>query len=381
MKTLKFIFKKTFIYYACITYCSLIFMLITLISCAKSKPFKNNDKSINVVFKNQIETINILQNLWVENENGWPYANFTNPVKEDISLFFKKYSKHKAVKMTQEIANSELSFSGPLAIATRLSSFPNAKITNSFEDIYSQLPLKENVSAKAYLDDYVKQVNLFYIESNVAGFLKKHSKSYTCSKTEILSLIPDKKVLINMENYYGKEFSNYYFIPSLTLFPMAFGTKIKNNMNSFDLYQIVGAQEDFDNVNNKCGFSNKDNLYILSLHEYGHSFVDITTQMANRTKHLQNAVAKEMEEISYADWDVALDEHIVRSIEIRILNTIVGMETNTKNLREKYINNGFKYIPFIEKHLSENYENNRKEYKTFKQYLPKLISSLAEYKK
>lgn len=363
----------------------LLLLLSILTSCVETKKSSDTNnspettvhkKEIKIVFKNQMETICILQDLWIDGE--WPYSKYDNPVKENISSFFEMYKNHKAVSMTSEITDSDLSFSGPLFIGLHLSEFPNSKPLYNMAAIYDKAPKNKDQSGEEFITEYIKQVNDFYTKANVKLFLENHKDYYDKALTEIEKNIPSKNAIMAIEAYHGIEYSNYYFIPSLTNFPMAFGQKIKNKKNQYDVFQVASIVNNISDSLNTYGFSNKDKIIELGFHEYGHSFVVLDPETVKKTAYLFAAISDDMKADGYGSWENALDEHIVQAIEIRIWEKSLKNDFQANKLRNDY--KAYKYIPFIEEQLKV-YENNRTQYPTFESFLPILMKSLETIKK
>lgn len=361
-----------------------IFLLIFLVSFKTNHITPTNNSitqnEIKVDFRNTVETLTILQDLWVNNEDGWPYGDIKNPVKEDIKVYFEKFKDHKAVAMTKDIANSKLSFSGPILIALRLTDFPNAKPLFDLSYVYQNVK-DSKADGEIFITEYLKQVNDFYNIAEVGKFLESHKYYYQKAKEEINNNIPDQNSIKILESFYGKKMANYYFIYSLTNFPMAFG-HIIDNKNKTNAYEVCAVLHDIDETKHFYGFNDKKDIVRQSFHEYGHSFVNLKRfqNEVSKSKFLYDSIKKQMTKIGYSDWQNALEEHIVRAIEIRLWKTALKNNQYAEKLKTEHIRYlGFKYIPFINEQLAV-YEKNRTKYRTFDQFIPKLLDNLKDKK-
>ena len=339
----------------------------------------NKSDKINIEFRNILETVAILQHLWVEVDGGWPYAKLNNPVKDDINSYFKNFKKHKAVKLTRKIANGKASFSAPLLIALSLSPLPKTNINYNPHYLYQTIHNK-NSRGERIIAKYLKSINHFYENANVEGFLKKHNYFYEMALNQLTQNSPKKETILGMENYYRKIFSNYSIIPSLTNFPMAFGHTYSKD-NQVIIYQTLSINSPINESLQHYGFHNRNTIYELTFHEYGHSFVNVINNkelksLTDNTAYLLKPIKDDMLAIAYGDWETVLEEHIVRAVEIRIWEVVMKNIEKANSLRIEYIDNKkFKYIPFIEEQLKV-YEANKIEFTSFDVILPKLISSL-----
>lgn len=161
---------------------------------------------------------------------------------------------------------------------------------------------------------------------------------------------------------------------------MAFGHTYSKD-NQVIIYQTLSINSPINESLQHYGFHNRNTIYELTFHEYGHSFVNVINNkelksLTDNTAYLLKPIKDDMLAIAYGDWETVLEEHIVRAVEIRIWEVVMKNIEKANSLRIEYIDNKkFKYIPFIEEQL-KIYEANKIEFTSFDVFLPKLISSL-----
>ena len=96
------------------------------------------------------------------------------------------------------------------------------------------------------------------------------------------------------------------------------------------------------------GFGNCQRLKELSIHEFGHSFVNPITdtlpqQLITGTEHLFDSLKEKMSLQGYNAWKVCLYEH-VRAGEV-VVAELLGDTTASTRLRSEYIKDrGFIYL-------------------------------------
>lgn len=73
----------------------------------------------------------------------------------------------------------------------------------------------------------------------------------------------------------------------------------------------------------------------------------------------------------YGDYQTCVAEHLVRLGEIETARIQKDQE-RVKRLREYHLKNNFIFIPLLEEKVKE-YNSNRKKYKTFGAFAPKLL--------
>ena len=187
-----------------------------------------------------------------------------------------------------------------------------------------------------------------------------------------------------MEKYYGKEFNSYNIIPSPILFPfIGFGLKIENQ-NEVVIYYVAGPFDEPDSTQKYTyGFDSPADIREMSVHEFGHSFVNPITELSenreliSKYSYLFTPIQSYMNEQAYDSWWTCVTEHIVRLGEVRIATAMNDSATANKIRKENIETNKFIYLPYLEKKILE-YENNRETYSTFKVFFPELIKVFSE---
>jgi hypothetical protein len=122
----------------------------------------------------------------------------------------------------------------------------------------------------------------------------------------------------------------------------------------------------------------------LVWHEFGHSFVNpLSEKYTERVKDLEQLfepIKNRMTELAYGEWGTCVNEHIVRSIHIR-LYALNSDEEKAERVLNYEVRDGFIYIePIIEK-LKE-FEKQRDEKNiTFSDFYPELLNLLDSLQK
>jgi 3'-phosphoadenosine 5'-phosphosulfate sulfotransferase len=78
----------------------------------------------------------------------------------------------------------------------------------------------------------------------------------------------------------------------------------------------------------------------------------------------------------YPHWDICVDEHVVRAINIR-LNAMGISEAEAQRLLESDLRAGFTYVTHLTERLKE-YEDNRDAYPTLGHFFPRIVELFAE---
>lgn len=307
----------------------------------------------------------------------------------------------------------------PLAdLANReMENYDNSKIIKAMQDYLQsvgqqqdlsyQVLLKHNVfpakgyafqieekdkSKKEAVEKFVEQLREFYIERNLGKFFKDQNHFIEGAKNEVRKNIP-AGYMTKMEKYYGQKFLAYRFyvnpfdvIPYSEVFWHGNGPMFKSNKGQI-ANMISSAYVPLKKKNNikdykEYGFNHPETTNFLITHEFGHSFVNqYLGKYENKINQSNNLMSEafigKMDGQGYSYWSSCVGEHIVRTGEIRIALANGNLELAEK-LRQQHIKeNSFVLIPELEKKM-ELYENNRKKYQSFKDFIPELLTVLDE---
>ncbi|SMB99831.1 hypothetical protein SAMN00120144_2788 [Hymenobacter roseosalivarius DSM 11622] len=126
-----------------------------------------------------------------------------------------------------------------------------------------------------------------------------------------------------------------------------------------------------------AGFDNAEAVRNLSVHEFGHTFINPLTVLPAVAPGLtaHQALFKPIPgQLQYRDWQTSFNEHLVRAGEVRIALAL-GLPEVSQQLRTAY--STWIYLPFFEAQL-QRYEANRARYPTIESFLPNLIRALPE---
>ena len=205
---------------------------------------------------------------------------------------------------------------------------------------------------------FLESLNAFYTEVDFDQYLEESRIFYETAMNEITSNLPDATFIDHMEVYFQREYDVYHLIPSLTLpKTMGFGPRFDNQ--AYNVFGAVGAQMVDDPTTLQMGFSDADDIRELSLHEFGHSFVNpildsLPNHLIDSSKTLFPPVKEAMYWQGYNNWNGCVYEHFVRATEL-----IIAEKTRPTSeflaLNYAYlVNRRFVYIPNI-KSILEGY--------------------------
>ena len=232
----------------------------------------------------------------------------------------------------------------------------------------------------------------FYQFAHVADFIKDHQAYYDGALHEVKKdLRPD--IFAFMEKFYGEQFYRYamYIMP---LMPITYGD---DNYRAFGptlhwpkgraAVMVFSSSKMLPpglpiNTYTSFGFDNAEVTHLLTVHEFGHSFVnphlnELKDIIARDTALFTPALQKALEPAYIGDWFSCVVEHIVRLGEIRVAESMHDA-TEANRLRSVHVKQArFVLIPLLEEKIKV-YEANRKQYPDFNSFLPELLKVFHE---
>lgn len=153
--------------------------------------------------------------------------------------------------------------------------------------------------------------NRFYREVHFENYLNENKDYYKQIKADVEKNLPSDYFLPAMENFYQKQFNAYFLVPSLNILTsMGFG---KTNRNTKTIYNTFGpfSFQTFDTKNTDLAFNFPEKIRGLSVHEFGHSFVNpaidkVPKTLLDSTEFLFTPIKSDMSKLSYPAWKICL---------------------------------------------------------------------------
>jgi hypothetical protein len=208
---------------------------------------------------------------------------------------------------------------------------------------------------------FLRNLNSFYKEIGFADYLKRNDVYYEKILADVKKNLPPDGFIPEMEGFYRKAFNGYYLVPGLNIpTSMGFG---KMNTKTQSIYNVFGpfSFQNFNDDNLQLGFDFPLRIEGLSVHEFGHSFVNpvidqLPGELIVATQHLFTPIKEAMTKLAYPTWKICLYEHFVKAGEV-ILAEKLGRKKDAQEMLENGRNAGFIYLPEIVQRLKE-YDKN-----------------------
>ena len=299
------------------------------------------------------------------------------PKKDWHNYGFYIYEKYKKFGTSENLGKSfavadHLWLDYLISLLLQVDDFPHAKLKESIDQSYYINFSKTNdlQEAKKNVSIFLDGMNEFYKEIGLDKYFIETEKYYKKAIDEINSVLPKQDFIGAMEKFYKKEFDAYTLIPSLTI-PKGMGFGIKytaeKKAHVLNVFGSLDFQEFLNTTELKMGFANEKKLRELSVHEFGHSFVNpevdkLPKEKFSQTGSLFEPLKPAMSDQGYNTWKVCIYEHFVRAGEIMIAEKL-GDTDGVKRLHSEYEQERkFVYIPAI---LVELKKFDKGTYKTY----------------
>ena len=327
------------------------------------KPVAEKAGALTITVDPRMELLCAVQSL-----ADYPYVNRQSDYNKKLMQFFEKDSASEAVKLTQQLAKeSGFVHDGPIDLILRLSEVPALKQTLPFTK-----RTIERAGSIENLDNYRVALKKFATRSQFARFwnntLPYYQKIVEYTASDLAGYDPVKTI----ESYYNEPKKSYTVILSPSLMG-GYGMRVTDRHNRMDIYGCLNT----DQVKNGIPFYSKDGLSNYLYHEFSHSYVNPLTDnylsAVNATSALFSPIRDEMTAGSYGSWITCINEHIVRAVHIRILQS-TGEEKAADNLLEMEKSRRFVYIgPILNKLKQFEYERDNRKI-TFTEFYPELMA-------
>jgi len=310
----------------------------------------------------------------------------TMPKREWHNYGFKIYQQYKSFITSEKLGKSfsvadHLWLDYLTAFLLQVENVPNAKLTDSIkEKYYLKFSKEKNIEeAEKNAEIFLDGLNIFSEEIEFDNYLTSSKVYYNKAIKEIEDMLPDNSFVEEMESFYRKKFDKYVLVPSLTI-PKGMGFGIKNTSNG-KIFSIFGALDfqEFEDVKSlKMGFANQEKLRELSVHEFGHSFVNpvvakLPDSLFLQTEHLFEPMKSAMSDQGYNTWKVCVYEHFVRAGEIIIAEKIGKKRSANKLFKDYHEKRQFKYLPEI---IVELRRYDKDEYQSYYEMVKRVMEQL-----
>jgi len=281
------------------------------------------------------------------------------PKKEFHTFGYQVYQEYRTYLASPHLAEAfqiadHLWLDYLLGLLLRVDPVPNATLPDDLDPVHyrSFSKTKDPVEARELARRFLVAFNAFFREIAFDQFLEKYHPHYTQALQEVSTHLPRGAVTNWMESYFKESFAGYKLVPSLTL-PKGMGFGLNNGQDT--IYNVFGALDEqvIDDTDHLItGFQNSQKLRELTIHEFGHSFVNpvvyaLPDSLFKQSASLFEPIRTTINEQGYDTWEACVIEHFVRAVEL-VLSEHYDTPEAYQNLRKAYIQDRqFIYIPHL----------------------------------
>jgi len=294
----------------------------------------------------------------------------------ELREFFEPYSNHRAVELSEERLNSGFSYDAPPHFVLRLGPLPELEKKRSYGSY-----LVGRGQGEDNLDEFRTALRDLASESEFATFFSDHRGEY--------QRWIDETVEDWLRDFYGWEGGVYYIVLAPAMFPGGgYGASFELEDGRLAIYQTVresGRSED------EPEFGKGKGLEKLTLHEWGHSFVNPTLEQypakVRGLEPLFAPVSKMMADQAYPSVETFMNEQVLRAATTLAAREIYGEDAYLEALGYEESRGFYLYEEsrgfYLTEHivgLLEYYRTHRDEYPTFRDFAPYMLDRLDEDK-
>lgn len=292
------------------------------------------------------------------------------PKSEWHNYGYRFYQKYQSYASSEHLASAfavadHLWLDYILTLLLQVDDFPNARLLPEIKESYyinfSQTQNPEEARENVIV--FLEGLNRFYTEVQFDQYLAESAKYYEAARSEVRDHLTDTDFIAAMEDFYERSFTSYTLLPSLTI-PKGMGYGLQyTRHDTTRIFNLFGAfiRQEFEGVDTlRMGFADSERLRELSVHEFGHSFVNpvvdgVEEELVSGTEVLFEPIQSDMSDQGYVSWQACLYEHFVRAGEV-VLARKLNRDKRSGELRSWYVDGRkFIYLPVIIEEL-EDYE-------------------------
>lgn len=346
---------------------------------------------VNLNVKRQSVTVNMSESTYVEiiprlellsgvlSQTSWIKTRGPeskgNEYYRELKKFFSDYKDHDAIKIAEELTLNGFTYDAPPNYILSLGTLPNLELDGDYSDYLISRAKGENNLERFRLSliDLAK-------ESNFNEFFKEHRPDNEKYLNNTIKDFNSDKIINWMKDFYGLEGDEFHIVLAPAMFPRGgYGATVVKNDGTKIIYQVV--REKGYSIT-KPQFPKGISLELLTLHEWGHSFVNPSVERQSalikkfELHKLYKPVEEDMKSIAYGTIDTFFNEQILRAVTATAAEELYGEDAYVKELTT-HKEHGFYITEYTIEQL-KYYEKHRKKYKTFEDFIPYLFEQYYE---
>lgn len=297
--------------------------------------------------------------------------NGGNEYYRELKKFLSQYKEHEAIKIAQKLTNMGFVYDAPPAFILTLGELPKLNLDNEYSEY-----LIDRSKGKKILENFRLALIDLAEESNFLQFFEDNKELLAASIEGALKDVDLKEVIEWNKAFYGGEINDEFhlvFAPAMC-FGGGYGATIEKPDGNKIIYQVIREN---GSTTTTPYFSSGNDIGTLSLHEWGHSYVNPAVEKYDddfskySLDELFKPVAEKMEKMAYGNITIFLNEQVLRACTIIAFEELYGQNT-AKSYKSNYEKAGFYLTDFTIEVLKE-YTSNRDKYPIFEDFIPYLF--------
>lgn len=343
------------------------------VTCAMSSASvpPKEDARLQIGVDPRIELLSVVVQLSGRQLCGKPLRT-DSPYARRVAEHFAPFRDHRAVTLFRELRDQGFGCDAPVNAVLYLSAPPKLAANMPFSSY-----LTERAGGVERLEAFVAALREFATQSRFAEFFDAEASGFEQQAADARRLSNGERNIALIEDYYGTRQAGYHIVLAPLIDGEGYGPRVPRADRSCDIYSVVGGQSE---PGGEPSFGSAEDFRYLIWHEFSHSFVnplgDQHRAQLNQYARLYDPIAERMRRQAYGNWEIALNEHIVRAVTTRLAHRELGAAAGER-ARQYERERGFVYLDPLLQAL-ERYEQNRTAYPTFAEFYPQLIEAFGQ---
>jgi len=323
---------------------------------------------------------------WIERQGIAPEGD-GNYYFQELQAFFEDYKDHEAVKIAQGLTDRGFTYDAPLGFIVTLGSLPELEPKAEYSDYLVGRAEPSNIFNRIFGPDGQRKLEDFRIalidlaeKSEFMSFFNMYRDDFKIYLEEAMEGFDAGRKINWLSDFTGLDTENeYYTILTPAMFPGGgYGPSVELPDGSFQFYQIVREK---GSSQKEPEFPTGISFNQLTLHEWGHSFIDPAVEAHNEyiLEHLTDHFYKVQDSMKSQAYDspmIFFREQVLRGVTTVASGELYGDKYYDKEMKD-HIDRDF-HLTEITVEMIEKYIDNRDNYNTFEEFVPEI---LEEYKK
>ncbi|MGI6359117.1 MAG: DUF4932 domain-containing protein [Bacillota bacterium] len=310
----------------------------------------------------------LTQTTWIDRHGPQSEGNEYYRALRD---FFSDYQSHEAIKLAQELTNLGYTYDAPIAFICHLGPLPDLELQHEYSEY-----IVGRAHGRERLERFRSALKDLAAESNFMEFYRSWQPRY---QQWVEAANMDGEMVVNwLEQFFGQEASEFQIILAPAMFPGGgYGATVTTAEGEKISFQVVRERGE---STAEPSFPSGLGLEYLSLHEWGHSFVnpalEARSDLVGRLVRFFRPVSREMKAQAYGSVHVFMNEQVLRAVTTLAAEELYGQERYEQFLANEmdasfYLTEGIVNI-------LRDYQNNRDTYPNFDAFVPVLLERIGE---